>query len=157
MSALVVAACGAPFAWLLWQAATGGLGTNPIEALTHETGQWTIRLLLASLAVSGPNAAAGVTIALVHTLFNLTGTAIVYPFQPIRRLPLMAAERLAEGNPSLGVTIFFASPQRTWPLVSRIQTPAHRQESASHSSLTWGQAVDLPLLLSAYFASRCGA
>jgi sodium-dependent phosphate cotransporter len=56
----------------------------------------TVTALLASLAVSGPNAAAGVTIALVHSLFNVTGTLIVYPFPPIRRLPLMAAERLAE-------------------------------------------------------------
>ncbi|MEZ5392965.1 MAG: hypothetical protein R2724_08840 [Bryobacterales bacterium] len=56
----------------------------------------TVTALMASLAVSGPNAAAGVTIALVHALFNVTGTAIVYPFQPIRRLPLMAAERLAD-------------------------------------------------------------
>ncbi len=56
----------------------------------------TVTALLASLAVSGPNAAAGVTIALVHTLFNVTGTLIIYPFPPIRRLPLMAAERLAD-------------------------------------------------------------
>ena len=56
----------------------------------------TVTALLASLAVSGPNAAAGVTIALVHTLFNVTGTLIVYPFAPIRRLPLAAAERLAD-------------------------------------------------------------
>ncbi|MCB1021956.1 MAG: Na/Pi symporter [Bryobacterales bacterium] len=56
----------------------------------------TVTALLASLAVSGPNAAAGVTIALVHALFNLTGTAIVYPFKPIRQLPLMAAEKLAD-------------------------------------------------------------
>jgi sodium-dependent phosphate cotransporter len=56
----------------------------------------TVTALLASLAVSGPNAAAGVTIALVHTLFNVTGTLVVYPFTPIRRLPLAAAEKLAE-------------------------------------------------------------
>jgi sodium-dependent phosphate cotransporter len=56
----------------------------------------TVTALMASLAVSGPNAAAGVTIALVHTLFNVTGTLVVYPFRPIRRVPLMAAEKLAE-------------------------------------------------------------
>ena len=56
----------------------------------------TVTALLATLAVSGPNAAAGVTIALVHTLFNLTGTAIIYPVNSIRRLPLMAAEKLAD-------------------------------------------------------------
>ncbi len=56
----------------------------------------TVTALLASLAVSGPNAAAGVIIALVHLLFNLTGMALIYPFRPMRQLPLMAAERLAD-------------------------------------------------------------
>ena len=56
----------------------------------------TVTALLASLAVSGANARLGVTIAVVHVLFNLTGTLMVYPFAPIRRIPLLAAERLAE-------------------------------------------------------------
>jgi sodium-dependent phosphate cotransporter len=56
----------------------------------------TVTALMASMAVSGPNAKAGVTIALVHTLFNVTGTLVIYPFPPIRRLPLLAAETLAE-------------------------------------------------------------
>ena len=67
----------------------------------------TLTALLASLAVSGPNAMAGVTIALVHLLFNLTGTLLVYPFPPIRRLPLAAAEGLAR----------IASKSRRWALV----------------------------------------
>ena len=32
--------------------ATDGLGANPIETLTHETGEWGLRLLLLSLAVT---------------------------------------------------------------------------------------------------------
>jgi sulfoxide reductase heme-binding subunit YedZ len=44
--------CLAPFAWLLWAAASDGLGANPVEKLTHETGQWTLRLLLVTLALS---------------------------------------------------------------------------------------------------------
>ena len=56
----------------------------------------TVTALLATLAVSGPNAAAGVEIALVHVLFNLSGIALIYPLKPIRRLPLVAARRLAE-------------------------------------------------------------
>ena len=31
---------------------TGDLGINPVETLTHETGQWALRLLLATLAVT---------------------------------------------------------------------------------------------------------
>ena len=56
----------------------------------------TVTALLATLAVSGPNAVAGVEIALVHLLFNLSGIALIYPVKPIRRLPLVAARQLAQ-------------------------------------------------------------
>lgn len=55
----------------------------------------TVTALLATLAVSGANAHAGVEIALVHLLFNLSGIALVYPVPFIRRLPLVAARSLA--------------------------------------------------------------
>lgn len=55
----------------------------------------TITALLASLAATGPNARAGIVIALVHLLFNATGTAMIYPVERIRELPLRAARRLA--------------------------------------------------------------
>ena len=55
----------------------------------------TITAFLASLAVSGANAAFGVQIALVHLLFNVGGILIVYPIPAVRRLPLIAAEALA--------------------------------------------------------------
>ena len=55
----------------------------------------TVTALLASLAVSGPNALAGVEIALVHLLFNVSGTVLVYPVRVIRQLPLAAARALA--------------------------------------------------------------
>ena len=51
----------------------------------------TVTALLAALAVSGPNAAAGLEIALVHLLFNLSGLLLIYPVEAIRRLPLVAA------------------------------------------------------------------
>jgi sulfoxide reductase heme-binding subunit YedZ len=38
--------------WLAWRAAHDGLGANPIEAATHATGDWALRFLLASLAVT---------------------------------------------------------------------------------------------------------
>lgn len=56
----------------------------------------TVTALLAALAVSGANAAAGLSIALVHLLFNVTGTLLVYPFEPIRQIPMRAAQRLAD-------------------------------------------------------------
>lgn len=55
----------------------------------------TITAMLASLATSGANAGAGVTIAFVHVLFNLAGTVIFYPVRALRLIPVRAAERLA--------------------------------------------------------------
>ena len=51
----------------------------------------TFTALLAAMAVSGPNAAAGLQIALVHLLFNLAGLAIIYPVRRVRRAPLAVA------------------------------------------------------------------
>ena len=42
----------APFAWLLFRGFTGDLGANPIEEITHRTGDWSLRVLLATLAVT---------------------------------------------------------------------------------------------------------
>jgi sodium-dependent phosphate cotransporter len=52
----------------------------------------TITALLAS-AVTGP---AGLAIALVHLLFNLSGTLLFFPLRFMRRIPIRLAERLAE-------------------------------------------------------------
>jgi sodium-dependent phosphate cotransporter len=55
----------------------------------------TITAALAALAATGPNARWGITIALVHFLFNLSATLLIYPFPRIREIPLNAARRLA--------------------------------------------------------------
>ena len=44
--------CLMPLAWLGWLAATGGLGVNPIEKVNRSLGDWALRFLLISLAVS---------------------------------------------------------------------------------------------------------
>lgn len=56
----------------------------------------TVTALLAALAATDANAEAGLTIALVHLLFNLSGTLLIYPFEPIRRIPLRFATKLAD-------------------------------------------------------------
>lgn len=45
-------ACLAPLALLAWRAVAGGLGANPVEAITHATGWWALALLLLTLAVT---------------------------------------------------------------------------------------------------------
>ena len=42
----------APALVLTWDAFTGGLSVNPIEDITHRTGDWTLRLLLTTLAIT---------------------------------------------------------------------------------------------------------
>lgn len=52
----------------------------------------TISALLASLATGSP---AGLTIALVHLLFNISGTLLFYPVPFMRQIPLQAATLLS--------------------------------------------------------------
>lgn len=49
---LVFAACLLPFGLLLQGALQGDLGANPLERVTDVTGQWGLRLLLLTLAVT---------------------------------------------------------------------------------------------------------
>jgi solute carrier family 34 (sodium-dependent phosphate cotransporter) len=53
----------------------------------------TITALLASLAVLRPE---GLTIALVHTLFNLSAMAIIFPVRQVRMIPVRLAEKIAD-------------------------------------------------------------
>jgi sodium-dependent phosphate cotransporter len=56
----------------------------------------TVTALLAALAATGVHARAGITIALVHLFFNLSGTLLIFPVRAIRNVPLKAAQRLAD-------------------------------------------------------------
>jgi methionine sulfoxide reductase heme-binding subunit len=44
--------CLVPAVYLAWGAWRDALGANPIEAITHATGEWTLRLLLVGLAIT---------------------------------------------------------------------------------------------------------
>ena len=49
---VVFLACLIPLARLGWKAYSGLLGANPIEVITHSTGDWTLRFLLITLSVT---------------------------------------------------------------------------------------------------------
>ena len=70
----VFAACLIPLGLLVWRGATGGLTANPIEYITHRTGDWTLRFLLITLAIT--------------PVRRLTGWAVLAPFR--RMLGLFA-------------------------------------------------------------------
>ncbi|HZY16431.1 MAG TPA: protein-methionine-sulfoxide reductase heme-binding subunit MsrQ, partial [Ramlibacter sp.] len=48
-----------PFAWLAWGAISDNLGANPAEALIRSTGDWTLRFLCLTLAVTPLRVLAG--------------------------------------------------------------------------------------------------
>ena len=41
-----------PFCFLVWDSVTGGLSVNPVEDITHRTGDWALRFILVALAVT---------------------------------------------------------------------------------------------------------
>ena len=49
---LVFCLCLVPALVLVWDSVTGGLSVNPIEDITHRTGDWALRFLLLTLAVT---------------------------------------------------------------------------------------------------------
>jgi methionine sulfoxide reductase heme-binding subunit len=49
---VLFAAALIPLARLLWKALHDGLGANPIEVITHSTGDWTLILILTTLAIT---------------------------------------------------------------------------------------------------------
>ena len=49
---LLFALCLLPLAWLTWDVWQGTLGPDPVAQLEHRTGDWALRLLLASLAIT---------------------------------------------------------------------------------------------------------
>ena len=44
--------CLVPMAWLAWDAYYGHLSANPIEDITHATGDWTLRFLMITLGIT---------------------------------------------------------------------------------------------------------
>ena len=56
----------------------------------------TVTGFLAALAVSGVNATAGLQIALVHLLFNLSGTLLIYPVAAVRNIPLNLSRQMTK-------------------------------------------------------------
>lgn len=73
-SLLFVAAAG-PAAALVWGAVHGTLGANPAEALIRNTGDWTLRMLWATLAVTPLRQATG-----WHALARWRRTLGLYTF-----------------------------------------------------------------------------
>jgi sulfoxide reductase heme-binding subunit YedZ len=59
---VLFALCLLPFAWLFYGAYAGRLGANPAEYLIRATGDWTLRFLCLTLAVTPLRVAAGLPV-----------------------------------------------------------------------------------------------
>ena len=44
--------CLVPLGVLIWEALTGGLGSNPTQFLEHATGDWTLRFVAITLSIT---------------------------------------------------------------------------------------------------------
>jgi len=44
--------CLSPMLWIVGNALWGDLGANPVETVTFQTGDWALRLLLLTLALT---------------------------------------------------------------------------------------------------------
>lgn len=64
------------------------------QAFPYTMGAHVGTTVTALIAALGAGATDGLTIALVHTLYNLAGVAIFFPFRSIRNIPVSLARRL---------------------------------------------------------------
>ena len=67
--------CLAPFILLVLDAVNNNLGVNPVEEMTHQTGEWALRFLLITLAVTPLRKLTG-----VHWLIKLRRMFGLYAF-----------------------------------------------------------------------------
>ena len=44
--------CLEPVAWLVWRGFQGDLTAEPVQFITHTTGDWTIRFIVITLAIT---------------------------------------------------------------------------------------------------------
>lgn len=68
---LLFIACLLPLVWLAYKAVFLGLGANPIEKISRYTGDWTLRLLLITLAVTPLRILAGVSLVKYRRMLGL--------------------------------------------------------------------------------------
>ncbi len=122
----------------------------------------TVTAMLAALATGDPTA---VSVAFSHLLFNLSGTLIVYPLKPIRRIPLRLARLLGDIGARSRVlavayiaTLFYGLPFLALLVsgaLARIEAPAPEPppQSASATAVPAASRAAVPVEVS---TKECG-
>ncbi|GJM45002.1 MAG: sodium:phosphate symporter [Gemmatimonadota bacterium] len=73
-----------------------GAGILPLEGAFAITLGANVGTTVTGLLASTTGTHDAVAIALVHFLFNVTGIALIYPFKPVRMIPIHMARKLAD-------------------------------------------------------------
>ena len=70
----------------------------------------TMTALMAAMALTGPSAVAGLTIAFVHLCYNMTGIVVIYGIPQLRRIPLFLSRWIAgQAERSVAWAILFTA------------------------------------------------
>jgi solute carrier family 34 (sodium-dependent phosphate cotransporter) len=72
-----------------------GAGIVPLHAALAVTMGANVGTTVTALLASMTGNAAAVTVAVVHLLFNISGILVIYPYKPLRMVPIRLARRLA--------------------------------------------------------------
>ena len=111
----VFALCLLPLAWLVWDTLHNQLGTDPVAQLEHRSGDWTLRILLATL---------GVTPLRLHRLVYLIGICGVLHFM----WQVKSGNKIAVREPLIYLTILIGL------LALRVPGWLKRWHTSRHSS-----------------------
>ncbi len=76
-TAAIYAAGMVPLAWLVWAAATGGLGIDPVKEMEHRLGLWGLQLLILGLCVTPLRRYAGVNLIRFRRAVGLVAFAYI--------------------------------------------------------------------------------
>lgn len=77
-TAAVYAAGLVPVAWLIWAAATGGLGIDPVKEMEHRLGLWGLQLLVLGLCITPLRRYAGVNLLRFRRAIGLVAFAYIF-------------------------------------------------------------------------------
>jgi len=110
---IVFLLCLVPFGLLVWGALTANLGANPVEAITHTTGDWILRFLLITLAITPLRMLTGwnwfIRFRRMTGLFAFFYAILHFTIYWVSKFALSWTEMWADISTHLYVTVGFAS------------------------------------------------
>ena len=146
---LAFAAALLPFVWLIWAAATGNLSVNPLSDITLHTGDWAIRFICITLAISPLRQLTG-----WHWLIKFRRMAGLFAFfyATTHFLIYVIADRFAGLDFPDGIVSFTTVRH----LVASVGEDIYKRPFITIGFLTWLLMVPLALTSTAGMIRRLG-